>query len=293
MTPARIAIVLVALVAAVCLALFVHTVFVRPKPAPPPPVVAAAAPLAPAMTRVLVAKSDLSVGDRLAPGNMTWQPWPAATANAAYITDGVVAPASTGAAGAMQKVSTTVGDMTSGGGPKLQAMVGAIVREPIYAGQPITAKGIIRAGDSSYMAVRLPEGMRAIAVPVNVESGAGGFIQPGDRIDLLSTHSDSNGHGGGMITETVLSNVLVLAIDQKTDTPKNGGATMVGATLTLEVPAPSANAVAKARTQGGLTMALRSYADMSGKTVSKASDAQGEEVRIFRGGSAAETVSAP
>ena len=207
----------------------------------------------------------------------------------------MIAPASTGAAGAMQKVSTTVGDMTSGGGPKLQAMVGAIVREPIYAGEPITAKVIIRAGDSSYMAVRLPEGHARHRRAGERRELKRRRLHPARRPDrtLLSTHSDNTGHGGGMITETVLANALVLAIDQKTDTPKNGGATMVGATLTLEVPAASANSVAKARTQGGLTMALRSYADMAGKTVAKPSDAEGQSVRIFRGGSAAETVSAP
>jgi len=191
-------------------------------------------------------------------------------------------------------MGVAVGDITSGGGPKMQAMIGAVVREPIYAGQPITAKVVIRSGDSSYMAVRLPSGMRAIAVPINVESGAGGFIEPGDRIDLLSTHADTTKAGGGMVTDTVLANALVLAIDQKTDAPK-AGAVMIGATLTLEVPADNADAVAKARAQGGLTIALRSYADMGGKTLAKGPDQTdaGQSVRIFRGGQPAETVTAP
>jgi pilus assembly protein CpaB len=290
MTPARIAIVLVALVAAVGLALFVHGMFVRPKA--PPPTVIAAAP-APPMTRVLVAKVDLGVGDRLAPDNMTWQSWPAATLNANYVTDGVIAPAAIGADGALRKASTTVGDITSGGGPKLQAMIGAIVREPIFAGEPITGRKIIHSGDTSYMAVRLPAGMRAMALPINVESGAGGFVEPGDRIDIISTHADTNKTGGGgMVTETVLNNALVLAIDQKTDTPK-AGATMIGATITIEVPAEDADAVAKARTQGGLTIALRSYADMAGRTPVKTNADDSQSVRIFRGGVAAEQASAP
>ena len=286
MTPARMAIVAVALVASVVLALFVHGLFARPKPAP---AVVAAAP-APPMTRVLVAKTDLGVGDRLSADNITWQSWPAATLNAAYITDGqTAAPPTQGLDTSLSKARTAVGDLTSGGGPKLQAMIGDIVREPIYTGQPITAKMIIHAGDSSYMAVRLPSGMRAMALPINVESGAGGFIQPGDRIDVLSTHADTAKNASGMITETVLSNVLVLAIDQHTDQPKTG-ASVLGATVTLEVPEPSASSVARARSQGGLTLALRSYADMGGPTAGRSDDSH--SIRIFKGGSSAEVVSA-
>jgi pilus assembly protein CpaB len=243
---------------------------------------------------VLVAKVDLGTGDRLAAENMTWQDWPAATLNANYISDGPVAPVALGAAGAMHKATTTVADIASGGGPKLQAMIGAIVRDPIVAGEPITARKIIRSGDTSYMAVRLAEGMRAVALPISVESGAGGFVEPGDRIDVLSTHADTNkSGGGGMVTDMVISNAMVLAIDQKTDSPKTGGASMIGATVTIEVPAQDLASVAKARTQGGLTIALRSYADMAGKTPVKQNADAAPSVRIFRGGVAAEQVIAP
>ena len=290
MTPSRIAIIVVALVASVGLAFFMHGIFARPK-APPPSMVAAAPP-APPMTRVLVAKVNLAVGDRLSPDNMSWQGWPAATLNTAYITDGVVSTAPPAPAlAAMKQATRVVTDMTSGGGPKLQAMVGAIVRDTIYAGEPITAAKIIRSGDTSYMAVRLPTGTVAMSLPISVESAAGGFIQPGDRVDVMSTHADtSKGGSGGMITETVLGNALVLAIDQHTDQPK-AGASMIGATVTVEVPDTSASAVARARTQGGLTLALRSYADIGGHTQGGVDDSH--SVRIFRGGSAAESVSAP
>jgi pilus assembly protein CpaB len=289
MTPARIMIIVVALVASVGLALFVHGMFARPKAAP---TVVAAAPPAPPMTRVLVAKVDLNVGDRLSPDNMSWQAWPAATMNASYITDGVVsATAPNPAALAVRQATRTVTDMTSGGGPKLLAMAGAIVRDPIFAGEPITSRKIVRSGDTSYMAVRLPAGMVAMSLPITVESAAGGFINPGDRVDILSTHADTaKGGAGGMVTETVLANTLVLAIDQHTDQPK-AGASIIGATVTVEVPAVNASTMARARTQGGLTLALRSFADIAGHTQGGVDDSHA--VRIFRGGSAAESVSAP
>lgn len=288
MTPARIVILIVALVAAVGLALLVHGLFAQPK-TPPPAAVAAAPP--PTMTRVLVAKTDLAVGARLSDQNMSWQGWPTATLNVAYITDGDTtaapkAPVDT----MMQKASKTVGDIATGGGPKMQAMIGDVVREPIYAGEPITAKKVVHSGDTSYMAVRLPQGMRAMALALSLESGAGGFIEPGDRVDVLSTHQDPNKNSsGGMVTETVLSNALVLAIDQKTDAGK--AQTVAGATITLEVPDVNASAVAKARTQGGLTIALRSYADIGGQTGGPSAD-DGHTVKIFRGGPAAEVVTA-
>ena len=289
MTPARIVIILVALVAAVGLALLVHSMF-GPAKGPAPTVTVQAPP--PPMTRVLVAKVDLNVGDRLSPENMTWQTWPAATLNAAYVTDGVMTAGSADAASnAINQAGKTVTDMANGGGPQLQAMVGAVVRQPIFAGEPITARETVRSGDTSYMAVRLPEGMRAMSLPLSTESGAGGFIEPGDHVDVYSTHADaSKNSGGGMVTETVITNVTVLAIDQHPDTPKNTQ-TLPGNTITLMIPEASVTAVAKARGQTGLTIALRSYADIGGHPGGP-TQGDGHVVRIFRGGGAAETVSA-
>jgi Flp pilus assembly protein CpaB len=82
---------------------------------------------------------------------------------------------------------------------------------------------------------------------------------------------------------------LVLAIDQHIDSPK-GGSNLPGATITIEVPAGMAYSVAKARTQGGLTLALRSYADATSAGTAPGGD--GRDVRIFRGGAAAEVVTA-
>lgn len=286
MNPARIVIVVVAIVAALGLALLVHAII---KPKSPTVVQQVAAPSAgPPMTRVLTAKQDLAVGDRLAVDNMAWQPWPAATLNAAYITDGAVAaPKPVGPAGVVNQAGRTVTDIATGGGPQMQAMIGDIVKEPIYAGEPITDRKIVRGGDSSYMAVRLPPGTLAMSVPVNVENGAGGFIQPGDRIDMLSSHPDTAKNGqGGMVTETVLANVKVLAVDQHTDTPRSSAA-MPGATLTLEIPADDVEAVARAKSEGGLVMALRSYADIGGGARGPSS---GHSVRLFKGGGPAELV---
>jgi pilus assembly protein CpaB len=286
MNPARTIVIVVAAVAALGLMFLVHGLLQPKAPAAP----AAVASAGPPMTRVLVAKSDLAVGDRLAIDNMSWQPWPTTTLNPAFITDGESAqPKPQGAAAAVSTARTTVTDMATGGGPKMQSVVGDIVKEAIYSGEPITDRKIVRAGDSSYMAVRLPPGMRAMSVPVSVESGAGGFIQPGDRIDVLATHADTAKNAQGMITEVVLANVLVLAIDQHVDMPKTNTGSPAS-TLTLEVPVASVETLARSKGQGSqLTMALRSYADGGGGARGPTS---GRPVRLFKGSLPAEVVTA-
>jgi pilus assembly protein CpaB len=267
MTPARIAVIVFASIAAIGLAFLVHTIFASPK-APPPMAISAPAPQ---MTRVLVARVDLAVGDRLSSDNLTWQPWPVSTINASYIVDGPPSQTPpTPAAAAVNKAGKVVSDLATGGGPKLQSMVGAIVKDAIYQGEPITERKLVRAGNSSFMAVRLPSGMRAVSLPFSAERGAGGFIQPGDRVDVLSTS------GGGGAAQIVLQNTLVLAIDQRTDAAKTGSG-VAGSVITLEVPASAVGAVAVARSHGDLTMALRSYADL------KRNGADGESVRVFKG----------
>ncbi|MFI4933202.1 MAG: Flp pilus assembly protein CpaB [Caulobacterales bacterium] len=290
MNPARIAIILVAGIAAVALALLVRNMAAKPKIAP----MAQVSSQATQMIRVLTAKQDLTVGDRLTTDNMAWQSWPAATLNPAYVTDGMAAAPKPAASGPvnLNLAGKTVTDIATGGGPKMQSMVGGIVKETIYAGEPITAKKIVRGGDSGYMAVRLPPGTRAMSLPINVDNAAGGFIQPGDRVDVLSTHQDTaKGGTGGLIAETVLSNIKVLAVDQHTDTPKSG-TTMIGATITLEVPASSAGALAKAKALGGMMIALRSYADIGGGSggPSSASTGAGHTVRVFKGDAPVELV---
>ena len=63
-------------------------------------------------------------------------------------------------------------------------LIGAVVREPIASGEPMVERKVVKGGEGGYLAVVLQPGMRAIGVPVSVESGAGGFILPGDRVDF-------------------------------------------------------------------------------------------------------------
>lgn len=277
-----IVIVAIAAIFALIAALLVGRLMARPaKPAP----VAAAAPSKP-MAQVLVAQHDLAVGTALANGDLAWQAWPFDALNPAFITDGQApkaAPAGTTAAVASNVTRVAAGVVTRS---PMDALYGAIVREPILANEPITNAKLVRGGEGGFMAVVLHPGMRAIAVPVNSATAAGGFILPGDRVDVLQSHQENSSAGGdrsGPVARILLRNVRVLAIDQTTKAPKNTPS-VIGAVATLEVPAADADVVVKAKAQGEIILALRAYSDAGGPTVKTQADDSAGLVHIYRDG---------
>lgn len=282
MSPVRILILVVAAVAAIALAFLVRGAL-SPKPAAP---VTVAAP-AKAVKQVLVAKRDLAVGTRLTATDFGWQDWPADTINAAYITDGAAAEAPpTGAAGAARDVAKTANNLF--GGAAIESRVGAIVREAILSGEPIIDRKLVRGGEGGFMAVVLQPGMRAIAASVTVDTSAGGFILPGDRVDVMQSHEVNVDNSRSFATQTIVRNVRVLAIDQ-TATPPDKDKSMVGATATLEIPAGVAESFLSAKAGGNMALALRSYADTAGGAAGGVpARAAQTGVRINRGGQISE-----
>jgi pilus assembly protein CpaB len=231
------------------------------------------------------------VGSRLTEADLGWQDWPADAVNSAFVTDGSVAAAQPAvqtsgdkAAEAVKAAASAAQQMISGDGA-IEALVGAVVKEAILANEPITDRKLVRSGQSGYMSVVLQPGMRAIAIPVSVETAAGGFILPGDRVDLIQSRQlqGQGGAAGSVTADTVMTNVRVLAIDQST-TVADGAQTVVGAVATLEASPEDAEAIAQARKEGELTLALRSYADAAGPTGRRARRAtpSGAGIRVWR-----------
>ena len=317
MKPAKIAVICIAALAAIGLALVVRAMGSSGKPT----ATAVAAVEAPPMAKVLVAAKDLEPGRRLTDADLAWKDWPVAEVNPVFITDGSVpvpaappvegdamAPAKADdakpakAEGAAARVTRAATDLATGGAKA--DFIGSVVREPILAGEPIVARKIVRAGDSGYMAAYLEPGMRAMAIRVTVETAAGGFILPGDRADVLLTREVKlpSGAAGGetskFVAATVMQNVKVLAIDQATRAAEDAQA-VVGATATLEVSARDAEVLALAKSEGELSLVLRSYADTAGPSGRVASAvsrgnaaASGGVVRVYREGQA-EAVAVP
>jgi pilus assembly protein CpaB len=190
---------------------------------------------------VLVAKSDIGLGQAVKPEDLQWQTWPAATASNSFIR------------------RTERPDATT-------QIVGSIARSPFIAGEPIRDPKLVKANGSGFMAAILPTGMRAVSTEISPETGAGGFILPNDRVDVILSKRDKNGDHGGSAdavnAEVILSNIRVLAIDQAPK-EKDGQNTVVGKTVTLELKPEQAEALARARQNGTLSLALRSIADVN------------------------------
>lgn len=270
----RIAILAVAAIAAIAVAVLVRGMM-APKHAEPV-VAEAGKPTA----RVLVAQRDLPIGTTLAPADLGWQPWPAEALNDTLITDGAKpSPEPKGAA----KVAKVAGDLVAGPGP-IEALEGAVVKEPILKGEPIVARKVVRGGEGGYMSVVLQPGMRAVGVPISNETTAGGFVLPGDRVDVVQSR-DAGGEKG-FVTETLLKNVRVLAIDQATE-PGKDAKTIVGSVATLEVPADDVPVLIRGRAQGQMVLVLRAYSDVGGP-VGRGGLGGDTTVRVFRADQATE-----
>src|SRR5450756_1551672 len=170
------------------------------------------------------------------PDNMQWQTWPAATASNTFIRRNERPDATT-------------------------QIAGSIARAPFIQGEPIREPKLVRANGSGFMAAILPTGMRAVSTEISPETGAGGFILPNDRVDVILSKREKNPDRTSSTdvvnSEIILSNVRVLAIDQAPK-EKDGQNTVLGKTVTLEVKPEQAETLARARQSGTLSLALRS-----------------------------------
>lgn len=206
----------------------------KPEVVAPPPVVQFAT------TDVLIAKSDIGMGTAISGQDLAWQAWPSATTGESYIT---------------KKDKPNA----------IDEIAGAITRAPFTSGEPIREAKLIRAnGAAGFMAAILPSGMRAVSTEISPETGAGGFILPNDRVDVILSRRANNDSRASATpsSETILTNVRVLAIDQTVE-EKNGQRVVVGKTATLEIAPRQAETLTQARQLGMLSLALRSLLDAS------------------------------
>ena len=188
--------------------------------------------------KVLVAQRGLPVGTIITADSVSFQLWPKEMVQDAYFIDGQA-------------------DMNK--------LLGTVVRYPITAGQPVTQGALVAPGDRGFLAAALGPGMRAVTIPVSAKTGVGGFVFPGDHVDLMLTQTVAAKDNGNPLkaTETILRNIRVLATDQSTETTTEEGKTVVRdvRTVTLEVTPKIAEKIAVAQTIGTLSLSLRSLAD--------------------------------
>jgi pilus assembly protein CpaB len=210
---------------------------------------------------VLVAKTDIGLGKSVTADDLQWQTWPASTASNSFIRRN-------------ERPEAT------------REVIGSIARAPFIAGEPIREPKLVKADGSGFMAAILPAGMRAVSTEISPETGAGGFILPNDRVDVILSKRDKNPDKSGpelINAEIILSNIRVLAIDQAPK-EKDGQNSVVGKTTTLELKPEQAEILARARQSGTLSLALRSIADLNAPERTVENIKRSDAVNVIRYG---------
>ena len=196
------------------------------------------------MVDILVAAKDLAMGEKLVESTIVWREWPKTNVTEAMITRDEKPDA-------------------------IKEYLEARARLPIFDGEPMVDKKLVIPGQSGFMSAILPKGMRAVSVGVSEHSGAGGFILPNDRVDVLLTRKAEDPQSGGraVTTETVLTNVRVLAINQtyRQETGDDKVTVTEGKTATLELNPRQTEVISMIESSGELSLTLRSIAENGDK----------------------------
>lgn len=185
---------------------------------------------------VLIANQEIPMGTALGEENITWSQWPENGIRDSFILKNDRPEA-------LKEYSKT------------------IARSSFFPGEPIREQKIVRS-DSGYLSAILPAGKRAVAIRVAAETSAGGFILPNDHVDVIMSYKNPEAKDESWITETVLQNVRILAIDQVIE-EQDGEKSKVGDTATLELTAQQVEIISASQKIAGnrLTLALRSVED--------------------------------
>ncbi|WP_298916098.1 Flp pilus assembly protein CpaB [uncultured Algimonas sp.] len=203
-------------------------------------------------TKVLAVAEPMNRGDRVEEGDLTWIDWPTDALTPALIVE-----------------------TSEDGAPVMAGLIGAVVREPLVPGDPLVMSRFVRAGDAGIMAALLEPGMRAVTVRISVDTASGGFIQPGDRVDIILQETvQPNLAGAGSqpqpVASTIFENVKVLAIDQAYAATDETGAAIPGSTATLELSPRDAERITVAQVRGDLSLVLRGFAGATAPAASRA-----------------------
>jgi len=194
---------------------------------------------APKGVEILVVAKNMNMGDILKTTDTKWKRFPEDT-----LFSGVI------------KKSTEEKDMPD--------VYNKSVSRNLVTGEPITMQSVISPDDAKGLATKLRPGMRAIGIKVKPETSAGGFVAPGDFVDLVLTYQvkltgDVAKYSGKSVqkvaSETILRNLRVLAVDQ--EDKGSSYEAKVNKTVTLEVTPKQAQEVKVAAAMGELSLSLR------------------------------------
>ncbi|MGE0055785.1 MAG: Flp pilus assembly protein CpaB [Hyphomicrobium sp.] len=216
-------------------------------------------------TEVLVASSDIAIGQIVNEANMRWVAWPADGTGRGYVTK------------------------NAGGLTKMRDISGSIARSAIFAGEPINPRKLIKAGQGGVLAAVLPSGMRAVSTKISQATAAGSLILPNDHVDVILIREMRSKNGGqDYVSDTLFTNVRVIAVGQQIETKEGKkSADNDAKTATLELTPRQAEMLALANKMGEITLTLRSVADMQASSGGAGMDLKkqrGNAVRVLRYG---------
>ena len=186
---------------------------------------------------VLTAARELPMGTLVVEADFAWTVWPRSAVGAG-----------------MLKRSELPNIITD--------LKGSVSRASFFAGEPIRREKLVKGPNAGFVSAMLASGTRAVAINIDSQgaTSAGGFILPNDRVDVLRTFREDDAGKESFATQTLLSNIRVLAIGQNVQ-EKNGQPVVVGSNATLEVDPRQAETLVLAQRVGQLSLVLRSMLD--------------------------------
>ncbi|MCF6343377.1 MAG: Flp pilus assembly protein CpaB [Devosiaceae bacterium] len=219
--------------------------------------------------KILVARQGIGVGERLNSGLLEWQDWPSGVVRPEFITSEMA--------------------------PNAQdELAGAVARFVFFEGEPIREAKLARS-DQGYLSAVIEPGMRAVSISIKAKSGAGGFIVPNDRVDVVLTSRTDNGER----SETILQNVKVLVIDSRFDYSSSQGnevrqeemAFSNETIAVLELNPIQSETIVNASEIGQLALILRSVADFGEQANLLDSQGANAEIRMIKFGKEVNVIS--
>jgi pilus assembly protein CpaB len=181
----------------------------------------------PAVVQAIVAAAEIKRGDPIEPHMLMTQTWPVEAVPPGTFTD-----------------YSALLPSEPGGQPRRAT-------RPMTRGELVSANKVSAFGQKVTIVDGLSPGARAVSIRVDAVTSVGGFVTPGDFVDILLTR----GSGNTLITDTILRNIRIVAVDQSADELRDRPA--LAATVTVEATAEQSQILALGQRAGTLSLALR------------------------------------
>jgi len=177
------------------------------------------------VSQIVVARSDIEFGQPVASHQLMLQPWPNDAIPIGAFTD------------ISQVVSASAGQERR-------------VLAQVFQGEILLRSKLAKPGERVTLVQKLGENTRAVSIKVDAVTAVGGFVTPGDHVDIVLTQSK-----GGLRAGTILQDIRVIGVDQQSG--ENTDQPVIARTITVEVTADQGQRLALAQNAGTLSLTLR------------------------------------